>query len=72
MALGICSNSTIIAPFGMKKAHRKLPKTYKGVTVFESISMNERKIRSIVKSRDVDFHSSWLEEKISGFIYNIF
>ena len=70
IALGVCTNTRVIARASKRKAYIKAPGNQEWVSIIESVSATRRKLRCIVIFKGKSLHTTWfLSESVPDWIY---
>jgi hypothetical protein len=70
IALGVCTNSQVIARAGKRKAYVKTPGDRDWVSIFETISAAGQKLRCIVIFKGKSLQTTWfLSDFVPDWLY---
>ena len=70
IALGVCSNTRVIASSSKKKAYVKTPENREWVSIIETMSSTSRKLTPIVVFKGKSLQTTWFpSEEIPSWLY---
>jgi len=69
VALGVCTNTRVLASSRKKKAYLKAPENREWVLIIECISATGRKLRCAVIFKGKSLQTTWFPSSIPGWLY---
>ena len=69
VALGVCTNTRVLASSTKKKAYIKAPENREWVSIIECISATGRKLRCAVIFKGKSLQTTWFPSSIPGWLY---
>jgi len=69
IALGVCTNTRVIASSSKKKTYVKSPENREWVSIIESISATGRKLRCVVIFKGASLQTTWFSSKTPDWLY---